>query len=296
MEAVGRNVLQWHPPFCADMQVELEEEAKNLQFQSEYALSKKPMLIDLLIVKKAGTKIQKNIGRIFRTYNIVEYKSPKDYLAVDDFYKVYGYACFFKADTGKQNQISIEEITITFVSKNYPRKMIRHLKDVKKYTIEKIEPGIYYVHGDVMGIQIIVTSRLSPEKNLWLYSLTDELNDSEVKQKLLEKYKGKEKDELYSAVMQVILAANEKRFKEGEDMCDAWMKIVNETCGEVIETSREEWMEEGIKKGREEGVKLATISMLKKIMKKRKMTANQAMDFLDITRNEKEMYSKMLKC
>ena len=79
-------------------------------------------------------------------------------------------------------------------------------------------------------------------------------------------------------------------------MCDAWMKIVNETCGEVIETSREEWMEEGIKKGREEGVKLATISMLKKIMKKRKMTANQAMDFLDITRNEKEMYSKMLKC
>ena len=88
MEAVGKNVLQWHPPFCADMQVELEEEAKNLQFQSEYALSKKPMLIDLLIVKKVGTKIQKNIGRIFRTYNIVEYKSPKDYLAVDDFYKV----------------------------------------------------------------------------------------------------------------------------------------------------------------------------------------------------------------
>ena len=174
--------------------------------------------------------------------------------------------------------------------------MIGHLKDVKKYTIEKIEPGIYYVHGDVMGIQIIVTSRLSPEKNLWLYSLTDELNDSEVKQKLLKEYEGKEKDELYSAVMQVILAANEKRFKEGEDMCDAWMKIVNETCGEVIETSREEWMEEGIKKGREEGVKLATISMLKKIMKKRKMTANQAMDFLDITRNEKEMYSKMLKC
>lgn len=142
-----------------------------------------------------------------------------------------------------------------------------------------------------MGIQIIVTSRLSPEKNLWLYSLTDELNDSEVKQKLLEKYKGKEKDELYSAVMQVILAANEKRFKEGEDMCDAWMKIVNETCGEVIETSREEWMEEGIKKGRE----LEKISMIKRFIENMKVTADEAMNIIGISGDEKEMYSKLLR-
>lgn len=142
-----------------------------------------------------------------------------------------------------------------------------------------------------MGIQIIVTSRLSPEKNLWLYSLTDELNDSEVKQKLLEKYKGKEKDELYSAVMQVILAANEKRFKEGEDMCDAWMKIVNETCGEVIETSREEWMEEGIKKGRE----LEKISMIKRFIENMKVTADEAMNIIGIPGEEKEMYSNLLR-
>lgn len=136
-----------------------------------------------------------------------------------------------------------------------------------------------------------MTSRLSPEKNLWLYSLTDELNDSEVKQKLLEKYKGKEKDELYSAVMQVILAANEKRFKEGEDMCDAWMKIVNETCGEVIETSREEWMEEGIKKGRE----LEKISMIKRFIENMKVTADEAMNIIGIPGEEKEMYSNLLR-
>ena len=174
--------------------------------------------------------------------------------------------------------------------------MIRHLKDVKKYTIEKIEPGIYYVHGDVMGIQIIVTSRLSPEKNLWLYSLTDELNDSEVKQKLLEKYKGKEKDELYSAVMQVILAANEKRFKEGEDMCDAWMKIVNETCGELIETSREEGREEGLEEGIKRGRELEKISLIKRLIENMKVSVDQAMNIIGIPGDEKEMYSKMLKC
>ena len=42
-------------------------------------------------------KIQKNIGRIFRQYNIIEYKSPEDNLDIDDFYKVYAYACIYKS-------------------------------------------------------------------------------------------------------------------------------------------------------------------------------------------------------
>ncbi len=44
-----------------------------------------------------------NIGRIFRKYNIIEYKSPVDYLGIDDFYKVYGYLGFYKADTQEED-------------------------------------------------------------------------------------------------------------------------------------------------------------------------------------------------
>ena len=96
------DLIQWHPTFFADVQVELRKESEKLSFQSEYQLSKKPMEIDVLIIKKKTEEpIEKNIGRIFRKYNIVEYKSPTDYLGIDDFYKVYGYACFYKADTGQ---------------------------------------------------------------------------------------------------------------------------------------------------------------------------------------------------
>ena len=111
------DLIQWHPTFFADVQVELRKESEKLSFQSEYQLSKKPMEIDVLIIKKKTEEpIEKNIGRIFRKYNIVEYKSPTDYLGIDDFYKVYGYACFYKADTGQENEIPVEELTITFVS------------------------------------------------------------------------------------------------------------------------------------------------------------------------------------
>ena len=31
--------------------------------------------------------------------SIIEYKSPDDYLTINDFYKVYGYCCFYQSDT-----------------------------------------------------------------------------------------------------------------------------------------------------------------------------------------------------
>ena len=61
------DLIQWHPTFFADVQVELRKESEKLSFQSEYQLSKKPMEIDVLIIKKKTEEpIEKNIGRIFR--------------------------------------------------------------------------------------------------------------------------------------------------------------------------------------------------------------------------------------
>lgn len=92
--------VQWHPAFAAALRIEFEAELDELDIQDEHLLSKKSMQIDVLIVKKdKGTKIKKNIGRIFREHNIIEYKSPDDSLMMNDFYKVYGYTCFYQSDT-----------------------------------------------------------------------------------------------------------------------------------------------------------------------------------------------------
>ena len=49
--ADGR-LLQWHPAFYADLQIEFREETEKLKFEREYLLSSKPMAIDVLIIKK----------------------------------------------------------------------------------------------------------------------------------------------------------------------------------------------------------------------------------------------------
>ena len=91
---MDKKRLQWHPAFFAVLQIELEEEKQFIQFYAEYNLTCKPMQIDVLVIKKdSERRIEKNIGRMFRRYNVVEYKGMKDYVSVNDFYKVIGYAC-----------------------------------------------------------------------------------------------------------------------------------------------------------------------------------------------------------
>jgi len=85
--------LHWHPAFLQAIQLELIEFREYLEFRHEHNLTFEPLRIDLLIIKKPrDLLINKNIARLFRSDNILEYKSPEDYLSVKDFWKVYAYA------------------------------------------------------------------------------------------------------------------------------------------------------------------------------------------------------------
>lgn len=172
--------LQWHPGFSAALRVELEEELDELCIEDEHMLSKKPMQIDVLVVKKKGEQpIRKNIGRIFRKYNIIEYKSPEDYLSINDFYKVYGYICFYQSETKRVKEIPPEEITITFICNHYPQKLLEHLKKIKGIEAEKQEAGIYYLQGDSFPIQLVIVKELSKKENYWLQNLRCNLKTGE---------------------------------------------------------------------------------------------------------------------
>lgn len=56
------GTIYWHPAFYAGLQIELQDDADNLEFESEHLLSKKPMQIDILIIKKESSRpVKKNI-------------------------------------------------------------------------------------------------------------------------------------------------------------------------------------------------------------------------------------------
>lgn len=248
--------LYWHPAFYAGLQIEFDEESHKLTFENEHHLSKKPMQIDVLIIKKCTEdKIHKNIGRIFRKYNIIEYKSPDDYISIDDFYKVCAYAFFYKSESKEIDAIKVYELTITFVSMGFPEKLEEHLKEILGLGIEKRGEGIYYITKGIIPMQIIVSSELSEKENIWLRSLTNNLNDAKLVDKISGIYSKHQKDERYKSVMNVIVRANREKFKEVTDMCEALREIWAEDFERARSEGLKAGMEEGIREGKKVGIK-----------------------------------------
>ena len=60
-EKMKKTKLQWHPAFGAALRITLQDELQYLEMQEEYLLSKKPLQMDILIIKKLkDVPIRKN--------------------------------------------------------------------------------------------------------------------------------------------------------------------------------------------------------------------------------------------
>ena len=215
------NRIPWHSAFFEAIQLELEEYSGSLEFISEYPLTTEPLRIDVVIIKKSGdVPIEKNIAAIFRKVNILEYKSPDDYVSVWDFYMVYGYACLYVT----LNKMSITDLTLTFVESRYPRKLLRHLKEVRKYTVEEKQPGIYTVKGDILPMQIIDSRKLSAEENLWLKDLDNELETGEIR-RITTEIERQGKAARIRAYLDVITKANKEKLQEALEMRNTTLTV-----------------------------------------------------------------------
>ena len=268
------EILQWHPAFYAAAQIEFGDELDKLHFENEHQLSKKPLLIDALIIKlRRGDRIHKNIGKIFREHNIIEYKSPEDYLSINDYYKVLGYACFYQSDTEKVCQIQPEEITITFVCTHIPKKLMNYLSGQNGFFINYAEEGIYYINGGIFPMQIIIIDRLSPENNIWMSRLRKDLTIANDIDRLAREYRQKRNSPLYSAVMDVIMRANHDVIEEAKNMCDAIRELFADELEEGVKRGVQLGKEQGLEQGLEQGIRALILDNLEERKTKEQITA-----------------------
>ena len=193
---------------------------------------------------------------------------------------MYGYACFFKADTEKVNEIKAEEITITFVCRRKPEKLIKHLQEERGFRLEE-KDGIYTIYGDLFPMQLLLTSALSETENFWLRYLTNDLKTVEEANKILGKYEGHQKENLYKSVMNIIVNANRELFKEAKKVCEALRELMKEE------------LEEREKAGRIEGERKAKIHLIQMKLAKGKTVESIAEDLEESVENVLKLMQEM---
>lgn len=232
---------QWHPAFTAAIHMEFCENKADLEFQSEVTLNTMPLRIDMILIKKKNNlSIRNEIGKVFRRYNLIEYKSPKDDLNYDVFLKGIAYAYLFKSYEEHVDDILLSEITLTFIRENPPIKLLKKLKEIN-LEVEEVSPGIYYIsrYGEI-SIQLIVTKKLDKRLHVWLNSLTSKISEQHAR-RLLEITKDLTDldDKNYAdSVWEVVATENIElisRLREDEEMCNALAKIMKPEIDEAFD-------------------------------------------------------------
>ena len=240
--------IQWHPGFYGAAELEFRNNENDLTFSREVLLSKKPLQMDMLIVKKReGAVIDSEIGSLFKTYNVLEYKAPGDTLSTADFFKTIAYACLYKAQEDKTGSIPVDSITVTLIREAYPAKLM---------------------------------SELSPEKHSALRVLSLNAERSDVIRFLKEasSYTNPGDRNNADAVLQVSVSANTALFKmirEDQSMCEALRNLMADEFRATEENGRKE----GRKEGREEG----TFRTLQGLIKNHIITVKEAADHAGMT-------------
>jgi hypothetical protein len=275
LEAIN---IQWHPGFYGAAELEFLSNKDDLEFQREFNLSKEPIRMDLLIIKKlSDVRIKNEIGHIFRKFNVVEYKSPDDALSIDDYYKTVGYACLYKGLGETVNQIPANELTISIFRESYPREMFEAMKNLG-LEIKERYPGIYYISGKqaLFDTQIVVTKQLDRETHRTLRVLSKHVKEEDIRRFVEKATQMSEPGDRNNvdAVLQVSVSAN-KDIYEAIRRCD---KVMCEALRELMKEDFEQTKQETL------------LEAIKNLMETMKCSADQAMAALKIPDADKGKY------
>ena len=281
--------IKWHPGFCSAMELEFSQYRDYLDFSREFQLSKEPLRIDLLMIKKLkDTVIDIDIGKIFRTYNIIEYKSPKDGLTIDDYIKTVGYAYLYKGLGATVDAVPLSELTATIVRDTEPTELFKKIQ-IEGGSIEEKYPGVYYITGVVaIPTQFILTSSLSSDFHTCLRVLSNKASEDDIKRfiEMTSAFTAPVDKQNADSVMNVSISANREVYnkirRENPFMCQALRELMKDEIQEKIQEERQDAVDQTL------------ITSIKNLMKKLGLDAKAAMETLGISASDQLRYLAML--
>lgn len=236
---LDKQTIDWHSGFYAAACFVLNDEPYELL--KEYELNKQPIRIDVLIKSESNVTTNKDIAKIFRRINVVEYKNPTDSLNYIQYYKTVSYACLYIGNCVIKDKVSPKDMTVSIFRDRYPKKLFKQLAE-NGCSVKKYKPGIYYVEGKVLfPTQIIVINQLKGDEYLAFKSLSD-LFSAKDAMKFVDIAKNKRNSanhEYLDAILQVSINVNRNMYDElrrrDPMMCQALKELLKEEIQEEID-------------------------------------------------------------
>lgn len=233
--------VNWHEAAACAVEIELRDFTDLLQFLPEYLLGKNNYRIDLLVIKKLSEQpVPKNIAHIFKKYNLFEFKGMHSSVTVRSYYKTIGYAGLLIDQISDTEPCTSLSVSISLLAFHYPVKLMKHLQKERNLTVEKSSAGIYYIGKETFEIQIIVVQELPSEENLYLYCLSDRLQDTYLVNRLADDYNRHAGQQVYADYLQQLTNATTLKGDSQMVVCEGLLNMFGTSSEEIIAKAKAE--------------------------------------------------------
>ena len=236
---LDKQTIDWHSGFYAAACFVLNDEPYELL--KEYELNKQPIRIDVLIKSKDDFTSSKDVAKIFRRVNVVEYKNPTDSLNYIQYYKTVSYACLYIGNSTLKDKVMPRDITVSIFRDRYPKKLFKQLIR-NGCTVKLYKPGIYYVEGKVLfPTQVVVISQLKGDEYLAFKSLSDLFSAEDALKfvDIAKKKRNSANQEYIDAILHVSINVNKDLYddlrRRNQYMCPALKELLKEEIQEEID-------------------------------------------------------------
>ena len=159
---------------------------------------------------------------------MVEFKSERDSLSVNDYNTVLAYALLYSSF----ERVPTSDITVTFSITVHPRELRKHLRNKRGLDLLSVGDGVTYIKGDILPVQILESKELPEDENLFIKGLRRG-NEAGRMSKILKKYDRLLGLDTRNVYIDRLIQANKEAYKEAIGMSEELKKIWGEIADET---------------------------------------------------------------
>ncbi|MDR0548275.1 MAG: hypothetical protein LBI10_02520, partial [Deltaproteobacteria bacterium] len=196
-----------------------------------------------MIINPAKKRLKDLIGKFFREFNIIEYKSPLDVFNFKEYLLCTSRVSIF---LHTKPHDAIKNTTLTFFLSHFPREVMETL-ELDGLTLVRKGPIIYSGSGFHYPIQFVLTDKLTDKEELYFGLLRKGAPTDKIKKLAADIIEIGAPQDFYLNCLDVIEKANPKNFEEAFDQMPELVKLIDNTSilQRIKQRSKEEGREEG---------------------------------------------------
>ena len=183
LKALRSTMLRsdWHAGFESVLRLDTYDYGAGVQIKVEEILGEEPPRADFIVlVEDANIHLDKEIFKIFRRHNVIEYKAKQDDLNERTLRKVVGYANFYIGMAAHEGDVPSDDVTLSVFREVKNPQLFKEMMDAGTLVADGTK-GIYHVKGYTdLPYQIVITSELEGDEYAAYRALSAKATETDV--------------------------------------------------------------------------------------------------------------------